>query len=61
MRKKAIRVFKLAEKADKLGANALIGMNFNYVNFTGNIIGVVINATAVVVQPVSYMASNKLK
>ena len=43
---------KLAEKSDKLGANALIGMNFNYVNFTGNIIGVVINATAVVVQPV---------
>lgn len=43
-------VIKIAEKADQLGANALIGMNFNYINFSGNIIGVVVNATAVCVE-----------
>lgn len=43
-------MIKLAEKADKLGANALIGMHFNYVNFTGNVVAVVVNATAVCIE-----------
>lgn len=51
-------IIKIAEKADKLGANALIGMNFNYVNFSGNIIGVVINATAVYVEEITKNADN---
>lgn len=49
-------MIKIAEKADKLGANALIGMNFNYVNFSGNIIGVVVHATAVYVEKITKSA-----
>ena len=39
---------KLVEKAGRVGANAIIGISINYTMFTGNIIGVVVNGTAVV-------------
>lgn len=42
---------KVFEKADSMGANALIGVNFNYIKFSGNLIGVIANATAVIVEP----------
>lgn len=38
---------KLIRKAIQLNANALIGIDFDYVNFLGNIIGVIANGTLV--------------
>lgn len=40
-------IIKLVDNAIKHGANALIGVGFDYVNFTSNMIGVVANGTAV--------------
>lgn len=46
-REKAL--YRMLVKADKLGANAIIGVSFSYSNFSGNVIGVVATGTAVVV------------
>ena len=42
-------MYRMLVKADKLGANAMIGVSFSYSNFSGNVIGVVATGTAVVV------------
>lgn len=39
---------KLVERAESIGANALIGIIFNYTQFAGNIIGVIVSGTAVI-------------
>lgn len=44
----ALRVLLL--KAKDLGANAIIGIDFDYITFQNNMIGVVANGTAVVVE-----------
>lgn len=41
---------KLIKKAIQLNANALIGIDFDYVNFSGNIIGVIANGTSVTIK-----------
>ena len=38
---------KIIDKAVKQGGNALIGVSFDYINFTSNMIGVVANGTVV--------------
>lgn len=43
---------KLIKKAMEYGANAIIGLDFDYVNFTGNLIGVIANGTAVSVEEI---------
>ncbi len=42
-------MYRMLVKADKLGANAIIGVSFSYSNFSGNVIGVVATGTAVVI------------
>lgn len=41
---------KLLIKAVKCNANAIIGLDFDYVNFTSNLIGVIANGTAVTIE-----------
>ena len=43
---------KLMEEAIKLGGNAIIGVDFDYVVFGSNIIGVCANGTAVKVEKI---------
>ncbi|MDE5588103.1 MAG: YbjQ family protein, partial [Acetatifactor sp.] len=38
---------KMIDEAIKQGGNALIGVSFDYINFTNNLIGVVANGTVV--------------
>lgn len=38
---------ELIKKAIKLGADGIIGVNYNYINFTGNLLSVIVNGTAV--------------
>lgn len=44
---------KLIERANKLAANAIIGLDFDYVTFGKNMIGVIANGTAVYIEPIS--------
>ena len=37
----------MIDEAIKQGGNALIGVSFDYINFTNNLIGVVANGTVV--------------
>ena len=41
---------KLTNKAISLNANAIIGIDYDYVNFSSNIIGVIANGTAVKIE-----------
>ncbi len=41
---------KLSDKSIKMGGNAIIGVDFDYITFHGNLIGVVANGTSVVVE-----------
>ena len=41
---------KMILKADALGANAIIGVDFDYITFHGNMIGVVANGTSVLIE-----------
>lgn len=41
---------KLIMKSDKDGGNAIIGVDFDYITFHGNMIGVVANGTSVVIE-----------
>lgn len=42
---------RLVEKTALAGGNAVIGVDFDYVNFTGNLMGVIVNGTAVRLAP----------
>lgn len=41
---------QLRMRASLIGANAVIGIDFDYINFSGNMIGVSANGTAVVIE-----------
>ena len=41
---------KLSDKSINMGGNAIIGVDFDYITFHGNLIGVVANGTSVVVE-----------
>ena len=43
---------KLISKAKLLAANAIIGLDYDYVTFGQNIIGVIANGTAVFIEPI---------
>lgn len=43
---------RLIQLAISQGANALIGVSFDYAQFSSNIVGVIVNGTAVVIEPV---------
>ena len=43
-------VEKLILKSDEKGGNAIIGMDFDYITFSNNMIGVVANGTSVVIE-----------
>jgi len=51
-----IAIQKLIDKAIDLNANAIIGIDFDYTLFGGNIIGVIVNGTAVTVEKNSNIA-----
>ena len=40
----------LSEKSNNMGGNAIIGVDFDYITFHGNMIGVVANGTSVVIE-----------
>ena len=40
----------MVEKSIDAGGNALIGVDFDYITFHGNMIGVVANGTSVIVE-----------
>ena len=42
---------RLVEKTALAGGNALIGIDFDYVNFVGNLMGVIASGTAVKIEP----------
>lgn len=42
---------RLVEKTALAGGNALIGIDFDYVNFAGNLMGVIASGTAVKIEP----------
>lgn len=42
---------RLIEKTALAGGNALIGIDFDYVNFAGNLMGVITSGTAVKIEP----------
>ena len=44
---------KLIDIAIENGANAIIGIDYDYVKFNNNIIGVIVNGTAVIIEPIS--------
>lgn len=41
---------KLSDKSIKMGGNAIIGVDFDYITFHGNLIGVIANGTSVIVE-----------
>ena len=41
---------KLILKSVEVGGNAIIGVDFDYITFTGNLIGVVANGTSVLIE-----------
>ena len=43
---------RLVEKTALAGGNALIGIDFDYVNFVGNLMGVIASGTAVKIEPI---------
>lgn len=45
-------VKKLIMKSHEKGGNAIIGVDFDYINFHGNMIGVVANGTSVVIEKI---------
>lgn len=45
-------IYRLCEQAADLNANAIIGVNFNYINFSGNVIGIVVSGTAVRIEKI---------
>lgn len=47
-----LSLIKLKEKSVQLGGNALIGIDFDYITFSNNMIGVVANGTSVVVEKI---------
>lgn len=53
MSAKKIALKKLLEEVIKAGGNAVIGVDFDYITFTNNIIGVSANGTAVFVEKIS--------
>ena len=42
---------KLISKAKMLAANAIIGLDYDYVTFGQNVVGVIANGTAVFIEP----------
>lgn len=42
---------RLIEKVALAGGNAIIGVDFDYINFSGNLMGVIVNGTAVRIVP----------
>jgi uncharacterized protein YbjQ (UPF0145 family) len=50
-RKNALRLLKL--KAYEKGANAIVGINMDYVEFSNNRIGVIATGTLVIIEPIS--------
>lgn len=44
---------RLIEKSVSLGSNAIIGIDFDYIMFGNNMIGVVVNGTSVIIEKVS--------
>ena len=49
--KKHAAMRRLVEKTALAGGNALIGIDFDYVNFVGNLMGVIASGTAVKIEP----------
>ncbi|MBQ8143690.1 MAG: YbjQ family protein [Butyricicoccus sp.] len=47
---KQAAVRRLVLKSEKLGGNALIGVEFDYITFAANMIGVVANGTSVIIE-----------
>lgn len=41
---------ELIKKAAGLGADGIIGVNFEYISFTGNLLSVIVNGTAVSIE-----------
>lgn len=56
---KALAQKKLAWKAHLRGGNAVIGVDLDYTEFTGNRIGVVANGTVVELKPAALVAARK--
>lgn len=49
-RAKDAALTKLIEKSIEKGGNAIIGVDFDYITFSSNMIGVVTNGTSVVIE-----------
>lgn len=45
-----LAVDKLKRKSAELGGNAIIGVDFDYITFSNNMIGVVANGTSVIIE-----------
>ena len=47
---------KLIYESVECGGNAVIGVDFDYINFAGNMIGVIATGTSVYIEPLSYIS-----
>ena len=44
---------KMILKSNSAGGNAIVGISFDYITFSGNMIGVVANGTSVVIEKIT--------
>lgn len=47
---KKIALYNMIRESINMGGNAIIGISYGYINFTGNMIGISVNGTSVIIE-----------